>query len=238
MSKFKHLLCVIIFAFLLCGCDTASHSTEFEPPRAESSSDVPIVSESEQGEVFPYINSDQAERIRINQASVYDLDEINIKYDFYISDLSVYIGKTLPDDVQADFFQYFDLDQVNEDGELLNETSYVFITFDAQNIADEPLVFTWNSMLMFATDMEGYLISDDTLTSWEMRYRSGEQQKEKPRDYYVQTLGSKEEVSITIGYIIDDRYIDSQDSQLYFSPFSAFTSNRFNKLPVYKISGS
>ena len=76
-----------------------------------------------------------------------------------------------------EFFQYFDIDQVSENGKLLNKTSYVFITLDAQNMADEPILFTWNAMLIFASDLEGYLISDDTLTSWEMRYRSGEQQK-------------------------------------------------------------
>lgn len=103
-------------------------------------------------------------------------------------------------------------------------------------MADEPILFTWNAMLIFAADLEGYLISDDTLTSWEMRYRSGEQQKEKPRDYYVESLEPQEKVSVTIGYIIDDRYIDNSNNELYFSPFSAFTGDRFDKLPVYKIS--
>jgi len=236
VRKYKYLSYAFVLVFLLCGCDVVSHNLNFESTKIESNSGIQIVSESAKGEACANNSETQDERLKINSVNVYDLDEINIKYNFYISNLSVYKSKTLPYDVPVEFFQYFDIDQVSENGKLLNKTSYVFITLDAQNMADEPILFTWNAMLIFAADLEGYLISDDTLTSWEMRYRSGEQQKEKPRDYYVESLEPQEKVSVTIGYIIDDRYIDNSNNELYFSPFSAFTGDRFDKLPVYKIS--
>lgn len=125
MRKYKYLSYAFVLVFLLCGCDVVSHNLNFESTKIESNSGIQIVSESAKGEACANNSETQDERLKINSVNVYDLDEINIKYNFYISNLSVYKSKTLPYDVPVEFFQYFDIDQVSENGKLLNKTSYV-----------------------------------------------------------------------------------------------------------------
>lgn len=180
------------------------------------------------------ISAEVSEAFRINKANVYFLREKITQYNISINNINIEKKKSISSDDVYQNFQYFDIDKVDQNGNLMGETSYLFLTFDVTNEGNQPLTFTWNSMCVFAVDAEGYVLSEPTQTSWESRYRSGKDRKEFDKDYFLQTINQGETVSVTIGFLIDDAYVNSEF--LYFAPTAGMSGELYNKWKVYQIN--
>lgn len=171
---------------------------------------------------------------KVKKGNIYSVNDRIEQEGFLYENLDIYKGKELPEGVTVNDFQYFDFgDHTDSQGHLLDNSTYLFLSMDVTNISKEKIYFTWNTSSFVCVDESEYILGIETVTAWEARYQSngtfiGD------RSYFHAELNSNETVRITIGYVIDDEWINSK--RLYFCPDNGRTGEPFSEMKFFKIN--
>ncbi len=229
--KLSTIFFVFLFIFLsvFCGCDNVNSNVH------KSTYDELNLIRKES-----HVSSDTAKAITDNEV-IKDEDENKLnknnrvskndkitRYGFEFSNFNFYKSKDLPPDIKREDFIYFlPDDKFDEKGRLQNETSYFFFSMDVINKNNKNMNLCWFNICPILIEDKGnynypiYNIS--TITSWEARYRNKtDKDSQISKDYFIDDLIPNEKVSIAIGYIIDDEYID--DKRMCISPEKCITT--------------
>lgn len=222
-----------VLLFSACAASPASASAGLhygETPRAVQTPFTPASAEP-----APVDSAPVSDAFRIGRANIYTAKESLLQDNLLLDNLQIRKTKEMPSDISRENFKFFHFgDETDQNFKLTGAVSYLFLDMDATNMGDTDLSFTWNSMMVFATDEDGWLDSSSMLTPWEMRYRSGKSRDAVAKDFYRQELAPGETVHITIGFIIDDSYIDSEN--LYFTPASSLDAGSYNTWKLYRLN--
>lgn len=162
---------------------------------------------------------------KINKNNLVDVNSSISRNGIEYSNISIYKSKSLPANVKADEFDYYDIDYANSES-LRSDISYMFITMNVKNTNSQNINLCWNNISPFIIEDKGdyyYNLPVQNAVPWEARYRSGSSKKtENSKDYYLQNLPANNKITITIGYLIDDEYLD--DLRLCVVPESCDTT--------------
>ncbi len=162
----------------------------------------------------------------INKTFVYDKSKTIEKNGLRYSNFSFYKGKTLPESVKKNEFEYFNECKIDENGKILDDKSYLFITMDVTNNDDKTRNLCWYlSINLLEDNDDSYKISpfDESNPSGEVRYRSGKRDFEDEKMDYVSVIKPGETLNITSGFLMSDSNVNSD--MLCFAPESCDVSN-------------
>ena len=206
-----------IFLLVFCGCDKVdsdvNNSTYDELNLIVEENSVPpnITKAIPDNEV---IQDD--DKYKLNKSNCVSENDKIICQGIEFSNFSFYKSKALPSDIKRDYFKYFfPDDDIDETGNLLNNTSYFFLSMDVTNTNNKSVSLCWLNICPILIEDKGsynYPIYDlYTITSWEARYRNNtDKDSQTSKDYFIDSLAPNKTSSILIGYIIDDEYIDDK----------------------------
>lgn len=218
-----------IFLLVFCGCDNVNsdvdNSTydELNLIREKNSVSSDIVKAISDSEVIK-----DEDKNKFNKNNRVSKNNKIISQGFEFSNFSFYKSKALPSDIKRyDFKYFFPDDDIDETGNLLNNTSYFFLSMDVTNTNNKSINLCWLNIcpiLIEDKDSYNYPIYDlSTITSWEARYRNNtDKDCQTSKDYFIDSLAPNKTASILIGYIIDDEYID--DKRMCIVPEKCITS--------------
>ena len=229
--KLSTIFLVFLFIFLsvFCGCDNVNSNVdkstydELNFIRKGSSVSSDIAKAITDNEVI----KDEDEN-KLNKNNCVSKNDKIISQGIEFSNFSFYKSKSLPSDIKRDDFKYFfSDDDIDETGNLLNNTSYFFLSMDVTNTNNKSINLCWLNicpMLIEDKERDNYPIYDlSTITSWEARYRNNtDRDSQTSKDYFIDSLAPNKTASILIGYIIDDEYID--DKKMCIVPEKCITS--------------
>ncbi len=145
-----------------------------------------------------------------------------IKNDLMYDNYDFYKSKTLPKSVNKDDFIYFSNDcEVDKDGNINGDSSYLFISMNVTNKSNVSKTLCWYLKVFVIDEYEDFYYPrklDESIPSTEVRYRSGKNGYEIKKDHFIQEIGSHETISVTLGFLYSDKYIN--DEMLCFIPES------------------
>lgn len=232
LNKLRIIVTLIVTALLLTACSDSDINSHLSyklnfVEKNEGTYPAEISSEiiNQQGESFDEEN-------QINKDNIFDIHKNISQFDLVFSDIDIYKSKNLPAEISKEEVMYYDT-SIDENGTLTIEATYFFITMNVSNTSEKDIRVCWNRSEPILINEYYYPIGIESLTSWEAHYRSG--RTDITKDYYIDTLKAGSEVKITIGFIIDDNYIN--EDNLYYSPGKCVTDRlTTNKeLKFYKI---
>ncbi len=221
-------LFILIMLFSACRSeydnDSSSYSLNFTPNNTAASS---LINPETVSDTY------DAQNTPIDKDNIIDADKEIEQYGLRFKLENVYKSKELPDGVEKnDITIYFDA-SADDSGRLTSKASYLFVTLNVKNTNSNSVKLCWINAMPTLIDEYYYSIGTETLVSWEARYRSGRTSYGK--DYYIETIEPDSSLTITIGYIIDDDFINADN--LYYSPSEFFTDRvmKDKDLMFYKI---
>ena len=146
----------------------------------------------------------------INNSNIYEMnDKINID-GIEFSNLTLTVSKDILNGILKDDIIYFD-EETDDNGRLLQEQSYIFADITLNNTTSE----TVEIYLSFGTFIVLNSENEITDSSIETRYRSDYTSTDPYRkDYFKYSLAPNSSSAVTIGYIVRDTIINSND--LYY----------------------
>ena len=220
----------IIILISLSACTTSEEN---------SSSNVLNFTQQSPPHVASHLNMDnyqQEEDRTVRNTNILNKNEVATQSNYSFGNIKIYKSKALPEGVSKENFIYFSEGNIiDEHGTLISPTSYLFITIDVTNNSLNDGTFSWNSCTLNIIDENNQIDSIYyDLSSWEARYRSGKDSISS-KDYFHQTIKSGETITSTIGYIIEDKWIDSKQLYFSFTP-PGIPSNDLNNVKFFKIN--
>ena len=142
----------------------------------------------------------------------------------------------MPQNISKEDFHYFnDGNIIDENGTLLSDTSYVFVTVDVTNNRTQEASVCWNACNFIILDKDNKLSSPTyDISAWEARYCSG-RERYTAADYYIQPIQPGETKTFTVGYILEDKWIDS-DQLYYYVHATDLQSIFYEKIQAFKVN--
>ena len=244
MLKKLCILCGSICMIILCGCQPKNNIDEFEtldfvnPPTEvidNNHNNLPFETIDNLTDNDPnYYFSDLD---KINKDNLVNKDEVITNGTLEFKDFSFVKTKILPENVDMEDFRYFDECKINSDGDILDDSSYLFVTMTVSNLTNKELLdICWDFKITLIDEYETFYYprsteSIDTISD-EVRYNSLNKGHSDRKDYFFNDLKANETVSITTGFLFKDLEID--DPNLIIAP-ELVTPGVFSELRNSKI---
>lgn len=233
------LFIVLSLLFVFCGCDTNltqghrfNNSLNFEEEKMET-----IYISDFMGSDEKKYNSNIDDKFdidyKINKDFLYKKNDVIVKNEIEYKNFSFYKSKKLPKSVKKDNFIYFTDDcNVDTNGTIKDNNSYLFISMDVTNRSKNNIMLCWYLSINLVDEYDDFFYPrgvDENIPSLEARYNNLKNNSQKNKDYFIKEIGSNETVSVVVGFILSDKYIN--DNMLCFAPESCDTESvlEYNK---------
>lgn len=235
LNRFKSLLTCSTILLCLSACSTSYASPPTKLDFSQSSSASSTITETTIEDMYK-VKPNYDEYLKISKTNIYKKNDIITQDGITYGNIQINKTKSLPEDIHKEDINYFnDGNVIDDNGTLISPTSYIFVTIDVTNNREQEATFSWNASGFFLLDEENNIINKTTsISAWEARYRSGNDGY-KGKDYFMQTLQPGESIKATIGYMIEDEWINSP--QLYFYFRTPYVKTKFfDNVKAFKIN--
>lgn len=232
INKIAITLISFIILLTLTACitnDTGSSSTNLNfntPSTSQVTSDMPKNISPESNEKYLYFRN----------TNLFSKDSIVTQDGLSFGKIRINKTKLLPDDIRKEDIIYFDdRNKIDEYGTLITPTTYLFVTMDIYNNTDKEITFSWNSASLCLLDNDNKVQNKEIdNSSWEACYRSGGESNHT-KEYFLQTIQPGETITGTVGYIVEDEWVNSQQLYFYFKPPNLQTKY-FENMKAFKVN--
>lgn len=233
MKKRIVSICAICFSiFMLSSCAQEPAASVPSEPQFTKGTEKPYLEPNDEN--FPVITDDYSYYIK-KANIVKGKEPISYKNVDY-SDIKITKTKTLPEGIKREDVDYMNDGtgaEIGDDGDILDDKTYLFVTTRITNKADERMLIPMQIRVVALDDELSYKIC--TITNI---YRSGKKlstlKKSMPesKSYYMEYFEPGESTVYTIGTIVNDDLIDADN--LYFILDAYYTDKEF-KQPGFEL---
>ncbi len=229
---------ILSLLFFLCGCETNitkkfNNNLNFEK-KIEETTYIDNVTVNDDEKDYILNTDDKFDNdYKINKDFLYKKNDVIVKNEIEYKNFSFYKSKTLPNSVIKQNFEYFDDDcKVDKAGNIKDKNSYLFISMDVTNRSKKNTTLCWYLSISLIDEYDDFFYprdDDENIPSLEARYNNLKENSQENKDYFIKEVGSNETISVVVGFILSDEYIN--DKMLCFAPESCDTENvlEYNK---------
>lgn len=218
------LVSIILLAILLSSCrsnaqrkaesNSDTHPSFHDNIILENSNSKPYLEKPDESTLLADEEASAVTNIQ-GKLSIYQTKQKIIYEDSGVSWewIGIEQSKSLPSGTTSEEFIYFN-EAVGEDGELLDDNTYVMVSVHIKNISSsDQSYYVNNGGFLTLNENDEY----DQMSS-ETRYQSLATSipSEVTQGYFACAIKANESIEITLGYIVPDSILDSE--ALYYSP--------------------